>query len=121
MSGSCFMSFLLAGSEVAPHSPGSGRAFSFSHRLYLTAARLLCSLAFCIPLAPAATAPFAYASNEGSGSISIIHTATDRVVGEIPTGGWPRGIAAVSVIDTASDGKPEDIAVGALPWGVAIR
>jgi len=28
-----FMSFLLAGLEVAPHSPGSGRAFSWRFAL----------------------------------------------------------------------------------------
>ena len=61
MAGTCFMSFLLAGSEVAPHSPGSGRAFSFTHRISASAARLRDGLAFfialCIPLATATAAP----------------------------------------------------------------
>jgi YVTN family beta-propeller protein len=103
MAGTCFMSFLLAGSEVAPHSPGSGRAFSFAHRLSRRAARLLCGLVLCIPFAPAAAAPFAYVPNQGSGSISIIDTATDRVVREIPTGGRPCSIAAGSDVIHVSD------------------
>jgi YVTN family beta-propeller protein len=74
--------------------------------------------------------------NEGSGTISIIDTASDAVVGEIKTGGKPRGVAAgrdgkllyvsnqvrnsVSVIDARTLKKLKDISVGALPWGVAI-
>src|SRR4051812_44186410 len=42
----------------------------------------------------AAAAPFAYVPNEKSGSISVIDTATDQVVGVLRTGGRPRGIAA---------------------------
>ena len=41
----------------------------------------------------AAAAPFAYASNEGSASISVIDTATDRVVATLKIGAKPRGIA----------------------------
>ena len=117
MAGTCFMSFLLAGSEVAPHSPGSGRAFSFRHRLSRSAACLPYSLArfiaFCTPLATPTAAPFAHVPNEGSGSISIIDTATDRVVGEIPTGARPHGIAVGTDVIYASD-QPTSA-------GVAIR
>ncbi|HEX2389917.1 MAG TPA: hypothetical protein VHL33_02490, partial [Casimicrobiaceae bacterium] len=38
-------------------------------------------------------APFAYVPNEGSGNVSVIDTATDRVVRTISLGGKPRGIA----------------------------
>ena len=34
----------------------------------------------------------AYATNEGSGSVSVIDTATDTVVSTIDTGGKPRGL-----------------------------
>ena len=45
-------------------------------------------------VAPHATgAPLAYVSNEGSGTISVIDTATDKVAATITTGGKPRGIA----------------------------
>ena len=49
----------------------------------------------CISLASlaAAAAPFAYASNEGSASVSVIDTATDRVVATLKVGAKPRGIA----------------------------
>ena len=48
-------------------------------------------------LALAASAPavlgatFAYVPNEGSGTLSVIDTASDRVVAEIPVGEKPRG------------------------------
>ena len=44
---------------------------------------------------PMPAAPLAYVSNEKSGTISIIDTATDQVLGEIRAGSKPRG-AAVS-------------------------
>ena len=55
-----------------------------------------------IPMAlahPSAAAPFAYASNEGSASVSVIDTATDKVVKTLKFGQKPRGIAV------APDGK----------------
>jgi YVTN family beta-propeller protein len=50
-------------------------------------------LALC-GAAAASAAPMAYASNEGSGTVSVIDTATNRVIATIDTGGKPRGIAA---------------------------
>ena len=38
----------------------------------------------------AAAAPFAYVPNEGSGTLSVIDTATDQVVAQIPAGKKPR-------------------------------
>jgi YVTN family beta-propeller protein len=38
-------------------------------------------------------APFAYVPNEKSGTVSVIDTATDKVVREIAAGKRPRGIA----------------------------
>ena len=49
-------------------------------------------LAACLPLACAGE-PFAYVSNEKSGTVSVIDTQVDRVVAEIPAGGKPRGMA----------------------------
>jgi len=37
--------------------------------------------------------PFAYVPNEGAGTVSVIDTATDKVVTEIPAGSKPRGLA----------------------------
>ena len=45
-------------------------------------------LAFCAPLA--AAAPMAYVSNEGSGTVSVIDTATDRAVSTVKLGCKPR-------------------------------
>src|SRR5215216_2724488 len=85
-----FMSFLLAGLEVAPHSPGSGRAFSWALAFLLVTAGL--AVGGCASV-PHSVVPLAYVPNEGSGTISIIDTATDTTIGEINTGGKPRGIA----------------------------
>src|SRR5919106_1315763 len=85
-----FMSFLLAGLELAPHSPGSGRAFSWALAFLLVTAAL--GVGGCASV-PHSVVPLAYVPNEGSGTISIIDTAADAVIGEINTGGKPRGIA----------------------------
>src|SRR5512144_1525881 len=91
MQSSRFMSFLLAGLETVPHSPGFGRAFSWAFTLL--AASCVLDFAGCAS-APHGSVPFAYVANEGSGTISIVDTGTDTVVGEIRTGGKPRGITA---------------------------
>src|SRR5205814_1157667 len=54
-------------------------------------------------LSPAVAEPLAYVPNEGSGTISIIDTAGDTVVGEMQTGGRPRGIAAGAAVLYVSD------------------
>ena len=49
---------------------------------------------FCNAFFSAAhAAPFAYVSNEGSASVSVIDTATDKVVSTIKIGEKPRGAA----------------------------
>ena len=54
---------------------------------------------WCIAASLAQAAPFAYVTNEKSGTISVIDTVSDTVVGEIRAGKKPRGAAF------ASDGK----------------
>ena len=51
---------------------------------------LSCSLA-----SPASSfaAPFAFVPNEGSGTLSVIDVATDKLVADIPAGKKPRGTA----------------------------
>ena len=55
------------------------------------------SLAFCVfalALSPlAANAQFAYVANEKDGTISVIDTTRDEVVGSIKAGRTPRGMA----------------------------
>ena len=68
--------------------------------------------------------------------MSVIDTASNRVVATVPVGQRPWNMAltpdgrklyvangrsnSVSVIDTQTDQRISDIAVGDLPWGVAI-
>jgi YVTN family beta-propeller protein len=85
---------------------------------------------------PAEAAPFAYIANGNSNTVSVIDTATNKVVATVAVGSVPDGIAVtpdgkhvyvanasadtVSVIDTATNtvvGLP--IPVGTLPVGVA--
>ena len=86
---------------------------------------------------PAAAAPFAYVANEGDGTVSVIDTATNTVVGiPIPVGREPSGVAVtpdgkhayvanrgsknVSAIDTATNMVVATVAVGNVPFTVAI-
>src|SRR3989454_5197459 len=87
-------------------------------------------------LSQARAAPFAYAPSERSGTVSVIDTASDRVVATIKTGGKPRGIAAspdgrrlyvsdqpngsLVVVDLAAREISEQIPVGKSPEGVTI-
>ena len=57
------------------------------HLVKLAAAGLIVgSAAVC-------AAPFAYVANEGSGTVSVIDTASDEVVATIAAGKKPRGLA----------------------------
>lgn len=55
--------------------------------------KVLSLLALLALAADAGAAPLAYVSNQKSGTVSIIDTATDTVIGEIPAGKGPRGAA----------------------------
>ena len=99
---------------------------------------LALALAACLAALPlqAAAAPFAYVPNEGSGTLSVIDTATDQVVADIAVGARPRGTAiapdgstadvsdqpnaAIVVVDLAARKRSATIAVGASPEGVGI-
>ena len=103
--------------------------------MWFTPFRLLGALTLVMPLA-ALAAPFAYVPNEGSGSLSVIDTATDQVVGEIAAGKKPRGIVVSAdgrtvyvsdqpnnqlvVVDIASRKATGVIALGESPEGVGI-
>jgi YVTN family beta-propeller protein len=86
-------------------------------------------------------APFAYVSNFGDNRVSVIATASNKVVATVPVGGSPPGVAvtpdgnhvyvtteklgeftpgAVSVIDTATNTVVAKVPVGATPIGVGI-
>ena len=92
------------------------------------------ALVLCIAAASASAAPFAYVANEKSGTISIIDTAVDQVVGTIKSGGKPRGQAVSAdgstlyvsestgllVIDIANRAVTGKIELGDSPEGVGI-
>ncbi|WP_306533536.1 beta-propeller fold lactonase family protein, partial [Geobacter sp.] len=81
-------------------------------------------------------AQFAYVTNYGSNTVSIIATATNTVVATVPVGANPVGVAitpdgafayvanyssnTVSVIATATNTVAATVPVGLNPWGVTI-
>ena len=83
---------------------------------------------------PVVAAPIAYASNEGSGTVSMIDTATDKVTATFSVGGKPRGIAlspdgkrlylsdqtanAVLTVDAATGALLTRTALGKSPEGI---
>ena len=82
----------------------------------------------------ALAAPFAYVSNEGSASVSVIDTATDKVTATFNVGGKPRGIAlapdqkrlyvsdqaanAALIVDTSNGALLTKVALGSSPEGI---
>ena len=98
--------------------------------------RLLVSSALvsAMTAAGALADPFAYASNEGSGTVSVIDTATDKVTATFNVGGKPRGIAlspdrsrlyvseqgsnSALIIDTSNGTQLARIPVGNSPEGI---
>jgi YVTN family beta-propeller protein len=81
--------------------------------------------------------PFAYISNSGSNTVSVINTATNTVVATVSVGANPFGVAVtpdgsrvyvtnegsntVSVIDTATNTVTATVPVGDSPAGVAVN
>ena len=82
-------------------------------------------------------ASFAYIAEAGANNVSVIETANHRVVGQIPVGRWPHGVAVsaagtrvyvtnaadntVSTIDATANRVVATIAVGPYPTGVAVN
>jgi YVTN family beta-propeller protein len=124
-------------------SDSSMRRPSFLTRGY---AALWAALALAVGLGatPTEAAPFAYVANQGSNNVSVIDTATNKVVTTIGVGFGPEAIAVtpdgnhayvvggggfgssgissgtVSVIDTATNTVVAMVPVGAIPRGVAV-
>src|SRR5512144_1744599 len=85
---------------------------------------------------PAFAQPRAYVSNEKSDEVSVIDTATDRVIATVKVGQRPRGIVVapdgkrvyvsngnsndLSVIDAATNTVIETIPAGVDPEGITI-
>src|SRR5690349_21579437 len=83
--------------STMPYSRACGRGSASSiriekeHPMWLTPFRFLSAQILVMPVNALAT-PFAYVTNECSGTLGVIETATDQVVGEIAAGKKPRGI-----------------------------
>src|SRR3989442_2309872 len=85
----------------------------------------------------ASALPFAYIPNEGSGTVSVMDTATNTVGATVAVGSGPDGVAvnaagtrvyvtnegsnSVSVINTATNTVVATISVGINPEGVAVN
>lgn len=126
-------------SEPAPpdnvHGPPSSPEFEMRLSRHAIAAAL--AIAFCVP---AFAAPFAYVSNQASGTVSVIDTAKDEVVrtlsGEGKLGKNVRGIVAdhtgktlfvvdakggkIDALDVATDKLKAQIPVGDSPEGLGL-
>ena len=102
-------------------------------RAYVKGAVFLGFLLFMIATAirPVLAAPFAYITNDGSNTVSVINLATNAVTATIPVGSHPRGVAVspsgirvyvanygshdVSVIDSAANAVITTIPVTPAP------
>ncbi len=83
------------------------------------------------------TAKYAYITNSGTTTVSVIDTAKNKVTATVNVGSNPYGVAvnpkgtkvyvasdvndAVSVIDTATNKVTAKVKVGSNPWGVAVN
>jgi YVTN family beta-propeller protein len=107
-------------------------------RLYAVRAGLLLALIFglMVPVASAAAAVKAYVSNFKDNTVSVIDTATGKVVATVAVAPGPHGMAitrdgralyvsgdgssSVDIIDTSRDKVVKTIEVGKTPNGVAL-
>jgi YVTN family beta-propeller protein len=83
------------------------------------------------------TAKYAYITNSGTTTVSVIDIATNKVTATVNVGSNPYGVAvnpkgtkvyvasdvndAVSVIDTATNKVTATVPVGSDPWGIAVN
>src|SRR6266852_6205678 len=97
---------------------------------------VLTLIATAVTVMPAAAQPFAYVTNQGSGSVSVIDVANNTVVATVPVEGRPWAVAIspggalayvansdakfVSVIDTTTNTVVASVDVGSPSTGVAV-
>jgi len=105
------------------------------NRLFSFAPVLLTALLAAMPPLLHAE-PFAYVPNEGAGTVSVIDTATDKVVAEMVAGSKPRGLAVgvdsrwlyvsdqpnnrLQLVDLVSRKPGAVVTLGESPEGVSI-
>ena len=74
------------------YSSNSNRSGAAAARVFMALFAIMLTMALGLLASPAAAAPFAYVANEGDGTVSVINTATNTVVGiPIPVGREPSG------------------------------
>ena len=112
------------------------RRLSLSFESLLQCLVLLGLLGMALAVMPVGAAPFAYVTNSGSHTVSVIATATNTVVATVPVGSTPRVVAitpdgshayvtnqvdnTVSVMATATNTVVTTVPAGTQPFGVAI-
>ncbi|MGA9188117.1 MAG: PKD domain-containing protein, partial [Methanosarcina sp.] len=81
--------------------------------------------------------PYAYITNSGGTTVSVIDTSTNKITATVDIGSSPYGVAVnpagtkvyvasdgsdtVSVIDTATNKITATVPIGSHPWGVAVN
>ncbi len=113
------------------------------HKTILASIALILSLIFFLSAASADTTqnnpsagPYAYITNSGNGTVSVIDTATNDITATVKVGNHPWGVAVssdrkkvyvtnvysngVSVIDTATNTVKATMNGFNEPWGVAV-
>jgi YVTN family beta-propeller protein len=118
-------------------SSNNNRSGAASAEVFIALFAVMLVMGLSAMAPPAEAAPFAYVANGGDGTVSVIDTATNTVVGiPIPVGREPfgvdvtpdgihayvanRGSDNVSVIDTATNLVMATVVVGNVPINVAV-
>ena len=118
--------------------PAPGRGWQLSRCRFRATDRPIGWIALLLFLPTLAlAAPFAYITNHGASSVSVIDTATNTVITTIPVGLHPYGVAvnasgtqayvtnegahSVAVINTATNTVTATVQVGITPEGVAVN
>jgi YVTN family beta-propeller protein len=119
------------------YSSNNNRSGAAAAQVFMALFAIMLAMALGLIVSRADAAPFAYVANSGDGTVSVIDTATNTVMGiPIPVGREPFGVAVtpdgkhayvanldsntVSVIDTATNTVVATVTVGVSPTGVAV-
>ena len=115
----------------------NNRSSAAAAQVFMALFTIMLAMALGLIISRADAAPFAYIANGGDGTVSVIDTATNTVVGiPIQVGKEPFGVAVtpdgkhayvanrgsnnVSVIDTATNKVVATVVVGNVPFNVTV-
>ncbi len=118
------------------HSNSSNGSRGAQARGFAALCAIVLAMGLALAASPAEAAPFAYVSNSGDGTVSVIDANPPSVVATVPVGPGPFAVAVtpdgkhayvtnalsnnVSVIDTATNSVGATVPVGVEPVGVAV-